>query len=128
MCGFTPRNRSAAAASFGRHVRRVEHLTLEIGLVDGIEFDQAERPHSGRGQVQAERRAQPAEPDHGDPRRLQPLLSGDTDLRQQQVPAVAPKLVGIETRIHSFILAVTEEQPWTTACEPVTHASLPASM
>ena len=71
----------------------VDDLALQVGLVDGVELDDAERADPGRGQVQQRRAAQPAGPDHQHPGVLQPLLPVHADVGDDQVPAVAADLV-----------------------------------
>ena len=69
--------------------RVVDHLALEVGQVDGVEVDDADRADAGRGQVEGSRRAEPAGADHEHLRVEQLRLSLGPDLGDQQVTAVA---------------------------------------
>ncbi len=79
-------------------LRAVDDLALQVGNVDHIGIDDADRADAGRGQVQAERRAQPARADQQHLGGLQLLLAGQRDLRHDQVPAVAHDLIGVQGR------------------------------
>ena len=74
----------------------VDDLALQVGLVDGVEVDDAQRADTGSGQIQQRRRTQPAGADHQHASILQPLLPEDPDLRDDQVTAVAGNLVAGE--------------------------------
>ena len=71
----------------------MDDLALQVGLVHHVEVDDAERAHTGRGQVEQRRRAQAAGPHDQDLRVLQPLLPGHPDVRDDEVPAVPGDLV-----------------------------------
>ena len=43
--------------------RAVDHLALQVAVVDDVEVDEADAPDAGRGQVQRQRRAEPARAD-----------------------------------------------------------------
>ena len=71
----------------------VDHLALQVGLVDHVEVDDAEGAHAGGGQVEQSGRAEPAGPDDQHLRVLEPLLPGHPDVRDDQVAAVAGDLL-----------------------------------
>jgi hypothetical protein len=58
--GLMSRMRASAESSFGRPdvLRAVDHLALEVGLVDHVGVDQPERAHARGREVERERRAQ----------------------------------------------------------------------
>ena len=68
--------------------RAVQHLALEVAEIDDVEIDEADPADAGRGEVQPERRAEPAGADQQDAGRLQPLLPLHADFGHDQVPAV----------------------------------------
>ena len=70
-----------------------QQLALQVGQVDAVVIDDAQRADAGRGQVQAGRRTEAAGADHQYARGLEFFLAGDADLRQQQVAAVALAIV-----------------------------------
>ena len=74
----------------------VQDLPLEIGEVDLVGIDQREAADAGRGEVERCRTAQPARADDQRVGGAQLLLSLDPDLRQQNVPAVAEKLLVVQ--------------------------------
>ena len=71
----------------------VDDLSLQVGLVDLVELDDAEGADTGSGQVEQRRAAEPACPDHQDAGVLQPLLAVHPDVGDDQVAAVATYLV-----------------------------------
>nr|BFE76745.1 hypothetical protein GCM10020092_100460 [Actinoplanes digitatis] len=71
----------------------VDDLALEIGLVDGVEVDDAERSDAGRGQVEQGGRAETTRADGQDLGVLQPLLPVHPDVGDDQVTRVAADLV-----------------------------------
>src|SRR6202034_3551811 len=71
----------------------VDNLALQVGLVDHVEVDDAERAAPGRGQVQQGGRAEAAGSNDQDLGVLQPLLPGHADVRDDQVTGVTPDLV-----------------------------------
>ena len=71
----------------------VDDLALQVGLVDGVEVDDAERADPGGGQVHQGRRAEAAGADAEHPGVLQPLLPVHPDVRDDQVAGVAADLV-----------------------------------
>ena len=71
----------------------VDHLALEVRLVDDVVVDDAERAHAGRGQVQRGRRAEPAGAEQQHLRVEQLELALDPDLGEQGVARVAHPLV-----------------------------------
>ena len=70
-----------------------QHLALQVGQLDAIAVEQAERAAAGRRQVQRRRRAEAAGAHHQHPRRLEPLLAGGADLGERQVALIALALV-----------------------------------
>jgi hypothetical protein len=73
-------------------VRRVQHLALEVGVVDHVVIDDPEGAHPGSRQVQRGRRTQAPSADQQHPRLKQLPLPSLPDLRDQQVSAVATPL------------------------------------
>ena len=71
----------------------MDDLALQVGLVDGVELDDAERADARRGEVHQRRRAEAAGADAEHLGVLQPLLPGHPDVRDDQVAAVAADLV-----------------------------------
>ena len=71
----------------------VDHLSLQVGLVDDVEVDDPECAHSGCREVHERRRAEPAGADDEHAGVLQPLLAGHADIRDDQVPRIAADLV-----------------------------------
>ena len=92
--GLISRSRSIAASSLGRPTSdcAVEHLALQVGLVDPVELDQPQPADAGGGEIERQRRAQPAGADQQHPRALEPLLALDPHLGDDQVAAVAAQL------------------------------------
>ena len=81
------------------HLRgAVQDLALQVGLVDGVELDDADAADAGRGQVQGQRRAEPASADQQRGAGLEPLLACDAHIRDQDVAAVARQLGGAQGR------------------------------
>ncbi len=74
----------------------VDHLALEVGDVDHVVVDDAERADAGRGEVERGRRAEAAgaEQQHLGVEQLE--LALDADLREQDVARVALALLGGE--------------------------------
>jgi hypothetical protein len=72
--------------------RAVEHLPLQVGDVDDVEIDEAERADSRRREIERGRRPQPARADEQHTRRLDPLLAVEADVRQDEVAAIAVEL------------------------------------
>jgi hypothetical protein len=71
----------------------VQDLTLQVGLIDDVEIDDADRTDAGRAQVQTEWRAEAAGAHHEHARRAQLALSFEADLRHDEVPAVPADLI-----------------------------------
>ena len=81
------------------HLRgAVQYLALQVGLVDLVELHDADAADAGRGQVQRQRRAEPAGADQQRGAGLEPLLSRDAHVRDQDVAAVARQLGGAQGR------------------------------
>jgi hypothetical protein len=70
----------------------VQHLPLQIGQVDAVVIDDAERADARRGEIEEEGRAQPARAHHQHPRFEEALLPDPADLRQDDVAGIALKL------------------------------------
>ena len=72
----------------------VDHLALQVGGVDDVVVDEADRADPGRGEVERGRRAEPAgaEQQHLGVEQLD--LAVDPDLGQQRVARVAVALLG----------------------------------
>ena len=71
----------------------MDDLALEVGLVHGVELDDAERAHTGRGQVEEGRGAEAARADTQDLRVLQALLPAHPEVRDDQVARIPADLV-----------------------------------
>ncbi|MNX95130.1 hypothetical protein D3C86_1273900 [compost metagenome] len=67
----------------------MDHLSLEVGEGNHIVIDHAERADTGGGKIMKHGRTKTTRSDHQYARRLQPLLSGAADFRQQDVTLVA---------------------------------------
>ena len=72
----------------------VDHLALQVGGVDHVVVDEADRADAGRGQVERRRRAEPAGAEQQHLRVEQLELAVDPDLGQQRVARVALALLG----------------------------------
>ena len=79
----------------------MDDLALEVGVVDDVGVDDAERPDARRGEVERRRRAEPAGADQQDARLEQPLLALLADLGDQEVARVARALRRRERRAAS---------------------------
>jgi hypothetical protein len=66
----------------------VHDLALQVGGVDDVVVDHADRAHAGGREVQQRRRAQPPGTHDQHPRGPQPSLPVAADVGQQQVPGV----------------------------------------
>ena len=77
-------------------VEVVEDLALQVGGVDLVHVDDAERADAGGGEVQRGRRAEAAGPEQQHLGAEQLGLALDADLGQQQVAHVAVLLVGVQ--------------------------------
>ena len=72
----------------------VQDLALQVGGVDLVHVDDADRADAGGGEVERGRRAEPAGTEQQHLRVEQLLLALDADLGQQQVALVAVHLLG----------------------------------
>ena len=79
----------------------VSNLALQVAQIDLIEIGQVQFAHTGRGQIQGHRRAQPAEADDQHTALLEAQLPGDIDLRQENLPAVAQQVVVRQVHAHA---------------------------
>ena len=75
-------------------VGRVDDLALEVGDVDHVVVDDAERPDAGGGEVERGRRAEAAGAEQQHLGVEQLLLALDADLGEQEVARVALALLG----------------------------------
>ena len=73
-------------------------LPLQVGEIDDVEIDEAEFADAGRGEIQAERRAESAGADQQHLGVLELELTFHADFRHDQVAAVAQDLFVAETR------------------------------
>ena len=71
----------------------VDHLTLEIRFVNLIELDDADRSDPGCREVEQRRGTESTRADHQHLGVLQTLLPVDTEVGDDQVPAVSGDLV-----------------------------------
>jgi hypothetical protein len=67
----------------------VNHLTLQVAEIDDVEIDDADASNPRRGQIQPRGRAKSARTDAEHAALLELLLPVDTDLRHDEMPAVA---------------------------------------
>ena len=74
-------------------VGRVDHLPLQVGKVDDVEIDDPDPSDARRGQVQSQRRAQPAGAHQQHLGGFQLLLPFHPDFGNDQVAAVAQDFV-----------------------------------
>ena len=72
----------------------VDHLALQVGGVDDVVVDEADRADPGRGEVERGRRAEAAGAEQQHLRVQQLQLAVDADLGQQRVARVALALLG----------------------------------
>ena len=72
--------------------RRMDDLALQIGQIDGVVVDDAERADPGRSEIKQQRRAEPAGADDEDACGQQLLLAFLANLVQHQVSGVALEL------------------------------------
>ena len=76
------------------HVGHTVHdLALEVGEVDDVVVDHADRPDPGRREVEQGRRTEPAGADDENPRGAQPALTVAAEIGEQQVPGIPRALV-----------------------------------
>jgi len=74
----------------------MDDLPLQVGLVDDVEVDDADGAHPGRGQVEQGGCAEPAGADHERPGVLEPLLTVDPEVGNDQMAAVAGHLIATQ--------------------------------
>ena len=74
----------------------MDHLALQVAIVDGIGVDDAHRADTGRGQVERRRGAEAARANQQDLGIEEFLLSDLSHLGDEQVAGVAPALVGCQ--------------------------------
>jgi hypothetical protein len=77
----------------------VRDLPLQVGEIDVVMIAQRQAADARSGEVQRDRRAQPARADDQCMRREQPLLPLDADLGEQDVSAVAQQLLVVEVDV-----------------------------
>ena len=73
-------------------------LALQIGQIDPVVIDDADRPDPGGGQIEEHRRAEPTGPDHQDARREQLFLPLLANFVEDQVAGVPLEL--LFTQLH----------------------------
>ena len=71
----------------------MQHLALQVGRLHDVEVDKADAADARRREVQRDRRAEAAGPDHQGGRVEQPPLPLVADLGEQQVACVAIPLL-----------------------------------
>jgi hypothetical protein len=71
----------------------VHDLALQVGEIDVVVIAQGDVPHTAGGEVQSDRRAEPAGADHQRMRGEELLLAPLTQLREQDMAAVAQQLL-----------------------------------
>ena len=76
---------------------RVNDLALQIGVIDDVEINNAERAHARRAQIKRQRRAQASGADAEHLRSLDLELALHADLGHDQVARVAQDLVVVES-------------------------------
>jgi len=77
-------------------VGAVEDLALQVGEVDPVRIDEGQAADAGGGEVERGGAAEAAGADDERARGAQLLLPLDTDLREEDVPAVAEKLLVVQ--------------------------------
>src|SRR5262249_9858185 len=63
-------------------------LPLQVAEINEVEIDEANAADAGGGEIEAERRTEPAGADEQNARGLQPFLPFEGDFRHDQMPAV----------------------------------------
>src|SRR5579884_1487577 len=84
----------------------VNDLALQVGEIDDIRINQAHRPHSGRGQIEGDRRAETPGADNQDFRLSDLFLPLAADFRENDVTAVANELFFFKGHLLFFSLFV----------------------
>ena len=74
----------------------MDDLALQVGFLDDVELDDAQRADTGGGQIEQHRRTQSPRPDDQHAGVLEAPLPVAADARKDQVPAVAGNLVAGE--------------------------------
>src|SRR5437867_3215810 len=85
-------------------LRPVQHLALQVRLVDHVEVDDPETADAGGAEVLRERHAEPARADDQGGRLLEFQLPRHADFGQDQVPGIA-----LDFRRHEDVLALRSE-------------------
>jgi hypothetical protein len=80
-------------------VRRVQDLSLQVRRIDDVRVDDAERPHARGGEVQRRGRPEAAGADEEHLAAKQLLLPGLADLGDEEVAAVALRLLRREAGV-----------------------------
>ena len=70
----------------------VDDLAMEVGQIDDVGVDDADRAHPGGCQVEQGRRSEATRADDEHPRRGEPLLTVTAHVGQQHVPGIARQL------------------------------------
>ena len=87
------RSRAESSLALADGARAVEHLPLQIRGIDDIEVHEAERADARRGEIERGGRAEPAHAYEQHARALELLLSLETDVGENEMPAVAEDLL-----------------------------------
>ena len=74
----------------------MHHLALQVGGVDDVVVDHPDGAHPGGGEVEQGRRPEATGTDDEHPRRAQPALPVEAEVRQEQVAGVAGALLSRE--------------------------------
>ena len=98
--------------------RAVEDLALQVGEVDLVGVGEGEAADAGGGEVERGGTAEAARADDQRARGAQLLLSFNADLRQQNVPAVAEKLLVVQ-----LVLFCATVGDWVFTGSPLRWAS-----
>ena len=99
-CGLSRAIAAAALSTLAVPISAVpmDHLPLQIRQRDSVVVDDAERADAGGGQIEQDRRAEPAGADHQHARAFQRRLAGAADLAQHDVAGVAFEFFGGQHR------------------------------
>jgi len=93
--GVHGKQRAACGKGFLRADRfgAIEDLALQVGEVDLVRIGERQAADAGGGEVERGGAAEPARADQERARRAQLLLALDPDFREEDVAAVAEKLL-----------------------------------
>jgi hypothetical protein len=74
----------------------VQYLPLQVGQIDGVKVDEPKSANSSSGKVKCDRRPEPSRPYQEHARSLERALAFFSNLRQENVAAVANQLFAIQ--------------------------------